>query len=259
MSGPRNLVFVGNAPGSGRLPELRARPGRRLLGRGRQVASLVTDAIQQFAEGCNELLNALTLERRDDIVVVDADGVELVEQVLRLVEIRLEPQLDPAVVLEGAIEKISKFGKGCARDAQRNERRARFWGGLHLTLGLPSAILAAVAGVSALGDLSGRTLSGVIALAAAALSATTAFLGDTARQRDSDAAATAFRVLATEAKNYVSVDAPEPHAKLDAPYLFRDFNERRDAVLAGQPLPPKWWKGQVAHASGNDDLGWLMD
>jgi hypothetical protein len=47
--------------------------------------------------------------------------------------------------------------------------------------------------------------------------------------------------------------------KLDAPYLFRDFNERRGAVLSGQPLPEMWWKGQPAHAYTSDELSWLMD
>src|SRR5688500_17675245 len=101
MSGPRNLVLMDSARARRGRRRLRARAGRQLLGGGRQVASPLTDELQQRVEGGNELLNALTLERCDDIVVVDADGIELVEQVLPLVEIRLKPQLDPAMVLEG--------------------------------------------------------------------------------------------------------------------------------------------------------------
>jgi hypothetical protein len=68
------------------------------------------DAVENLIDRGDELLNALALERGDDVVVVDADGVELVEQVLRLVEIRLEPKLDPTVVLEGANRLLGHGG-----------------------------------------------------------------------------------------------------------------------------------------------------
>jgi len=160
--------------------------------------------------------------------------------------------------VEAAIAKIEEFRDWCGARAARYERWARIWGGIHISLGLPAAILAAVAGVSALADF-GRTISGVVALTAAAFSATTTFLGGAARQHTAKAMADGLRTLATEADNYVSVDALDPYHKLDAPYLFKDFNERRTALLAGQPLPDMWWKGRPEHAHSNDDVDWLMD
>ena len=59
--------------------------------------------VEQSVDRRDELLNPLALERRDDVVVVDASGVEPVEQGLRLVEIGLEPRLDPAMVLKTRI------------------------------------------------------------------------------------------------------------------------------------------------------------
>ena len=37
------------------------------------MPSLVSDPLQQLVKGDDELLNAVVLKRRDDVVVVDAD------------------------------------------------------------------------------------------------------------------------------------------------------------------------------------------
>jgi hypothetical protein len=160
--------------------------------------------------------------------------------------------------IEAALAELERFYNRCAHDAERMERVARFWGGLHVSLGLPAAVLAAVAGVAALADFS-PTASGIVALAAAALSAMTTFLGGSERQRQAKAMADGLRALATEAENFVRVDSISPHGKLDAPYLFKDFNERMGAVRAGQPLPEMWWRGRPAHAYSSDELDWLME
>jgi hypothetical protein len=160
--------------------------------------------------------------------------------------------------IDAAIAKIEEFRDRCAPAAERYERLADLWGRLHVALGLPAAILAAVAGVAALADFS-KTISGVVALCAAALSATTTFLGGADRQRGAKARADALRELATEADNYLSVDALDPYQKLDAPDLFKDFNERLAAVRAGQPLPEMWWRGRPVAPSSSDDVSWLVD
>jgi hypothetical protein len=48
-----------------------------------------------------ELLDTFALERGDDVVVVDAGGVQLPEHLLRGVELRFKPSFDAAVILEG--------------------------------------------------------------------------------------------------------------------------------------------------------------
>ncbi len=159
--------------------------------------------------------------------------------------------------IEAALAEIDRFSARCAQAADRSERVAGFWGGLHVLLGLPAALLAAIAGVAALADFS-PTASGIVALTAAALSAMTTFLGGSERQRQAKATADGLRALATEAENFVRVDSISPNGKLDAPYLFKDFNERLGVVRAGQPLPEMWWKGRPGHAYSSDELDWLM-
>ena len=73
---------------------------RRPRSRRRQRARLGADAVEQLGEGVGELLHALRLERRDDVVVVDAGGGEIREQRVRLVDpcrqaAALRPRRDP--------------------------------------------------------------------------------------------------------------------------------------------------------------------
>jgi hypothetical protein len=64
--------------------------------------------------------------------------------------------------------------------------RTRFYSRMYYLLGLPAAILAAIAGATALASTTGRIAAGVIALVSSALSAAVTFL-DSGGQRDKSA------------------------------------------------------------------------
>ena len=59
------------------------------------------NAFEEVVECSLELLDAFALEGGDDVVVVDADGVQVREYLLGSLEFRLEPAVDAAVVLKG--------------------------------------------------------------------------------------------------------------------------------------------------------------
>jgi hypothetical protein len=72
-------------------------------------------------------------------------------------------------------------------EAERQSRiyagRSRIYGSLYYLFGLPAAILAAIAGATALASTTGRVAAGIIALTSSALSAAVVFL-DSGKQRD---------------------------------------------------------------------------
>ena len=69
------------------------------------------------------------------------------------------------------------------RESQQWGNRAGRYNGLYVLLGLPAAVLAAVAGVTVLASTAGRLAAGIVALMSAALSASATFL-DSAKKRD---------------------------------------------------------------------------
>ena len=75
------------------IPSFSPREGARL--------ALDGDAFEEVVECGVELLDAFSLEGGDDVVVVDAGGMQLPEYLLRSLEFRLEPAFDAAVILKG--------------------------------------------------------------------------------------------------------------------------------------------------------------
>src|SRR4051794_30852421 len=89
---PRGAVFPAPAEGYASRP---------LPRRGRELVALGLDVVEQLVEGLGELLHALLLERRDDVVVVDPRLAQVVEDLLGVVDVALERVApDLAVVLE---------------------------------------------------------------------------------------------------------------------------------------------------------------
>src|SRR5256885_1436628 len=71
--------------------------------------------------------------------------------------------------------------------------RAVRWGRVYLTLGLPAAVLAAIAGAAALASTTTRIVGGIIALTAAGVSAAAAFLDSRNSQKRFEDLAAAWR------------------------------------------------------------------
>jgi len=83
----------------------------------------------------------------------------------------------------GFVQSFVNLEAGADRESQLWGARAGRYSGLYVLLGLPAAVLAAVAGVTVLASTAGRVVAGIIALASAALSAGATFL-DSAKKRD---------------------------------------------------------------------------
>src|SRR5436305_1589993 len=77
-----------------------ARSPRRPPLCGDELVALTADALDQLFERGGEFLHALTLQHRDDVVVVDAGLRQLLERALGVIHAPLECRLNAAVVLE---------------------------------------------------------------------------------------------------------------------------------------------------------------
>jgi hypothetical protein len=84
---------------------------------------------------------------------------------------------------EGILQSLAEIEAESERQALISATRARIYGSLYIFLGLPAAILAAIAGATALASTTGRLAAGVIALSSSALSAAVIFL-DAGDHRD---------------------------------------------------------------------------
>jgi hypothetical protein len=77
--------------------------------------------------------------------------------------------------IEAALQKLQRNSAAFSTSASAHRRQENRWSRTNLALGLPSAVLAALAGEASFSQMFGSVLVGVEALLAAALSAVLAF------------------------------------------------------------------------------------
>lgn len=117
-------------------------------------------------------------------------------------------------------------------EAGAARKAARWWSLIHLWLGLPTAVVAAVAGITGLASTTGRVPAAILALAAACLSAASTFLGADGKATNSLRQAAAWTTLAADGR---LVDAFEGNRAVSAD-LRNQLSlllQRQDAILSG--------------------------
>jgi len=101
------------------------------------------------------------------------------------------------------------------------------WGKVHLILGLPSAILAAWAGIEAFSENS--QLTAILALFSAALTATVTFLKPQAISDNHRNAGREYNKLKNKARRFREIDLPDLEEE-DAKQSLSDLADQRDAL-----------------------------
>jgi hypothetical protein len=90
--------------------------------------------------------------------------------------------------------------------ASHEQRWAKWWSRLYFLVGLPAAILAAIAGAVALASTTNRVAAGVIALISAGLTAAATFLDSGTRRGAHENLAAAWQVLGNDAHIRSTID-----------------------------------------------------
>jgi hypothetical protein len=120
--------------------------------------------------------------------------------------------------------------------AQTQFSSAKFWRGLNLALGVPAAMLAAVAGTSVLANAVSANTGAAISLVAAAMTAVLTSLNAAQRAEQSRVAANAFLSLQSAARVLRTVDIATL-AGAEARQRLEELAQRRDSVNEAAPLP----------------------
>jgi hypothetical protein len=118
----------------------------------------------------------------------------------------------PAYVarLRGSVrEELSQISDRALKAAKVCRSKARFWSRVYFIVGLPAAILAAVAGATALASPGLAVFAGSIALVSAGLTAAATFLDSATRQTSANNLAAGWQVLANDAHMKLIVDVDD--------------------------------------------------
>lgn len=120
-------------------------------------------------------------------------------------------------------------------EASVERDKAHAWSRLYFLVGLPAAILAAVAGATALASTSGRVAAGIIALVSAGLTAAATFLDSSTRQTSRENLAAGWQVLANDAELKLVVDLENDEwLRRDSRPELQDLADRERKLLQGK-------------------------
>jgi uncharacterized protein (DUF1800 family) len=104
--------------------------------------------------------------------------------------------------------ELSRLEESAMWSAQGQFEQSKRWRGVNLGLGVPTSVLAAVSGATALADVKRGVVAGVLALLAAGFGAILTTVNASQRQNKASAGANAYLEIQTAARQYRQIDLP---------------------------------------------------
>lgn len=135
------------------------------------------------------------------------------------------------------VKEAQRIEEDALHSAKAQFAAASVWGNLHLWLGIPTAIAAAIAGVSALKNH--PTLAGVLAILVAALSAIATFLNPSGRANANLNAGNQYLSLRNRARVFREVELLSGDSTT-CKNTFQQLVSRRDELNTGSPQISRW-------------------
>jgi len=154
--------------------------------------------------------------------------------------------------LAAIAQEVDRIHESALYSAQGQFEQAKLWRALNMVLGVPAAALAAISGGTALSNPEASTVPGILALAAAALTATLTTVNASRRMTQAQTSANAYLALQTAARQLLTIDL----AKLkydDARTALNQLTVQRDE-LNNTADPPsayaRWRSGRTIAGGG---------
>lgn len=117
---------------------------------------------------------------------------------------------------------------------------ANFWTKFHLWMGVPTAILAAIAGASALSQFENHNIvAGILAIMVAALTAVTTFLNPNEKANSHLNAGNKYNSLRNKARIFCEIDSCEETSIQELIKQLKELAKQRDELNQNSPQIPK--------------------
>jgi hypothetical protein len=153
---------------------------------------------------------------------------------------------------ESVIE-LKRRTRNCQAITRSNLLLANLWSSTHLYIGIPNTALATLAGVSTLSDLGiPKTLTALISIVVAVLTALITFLNPTAKYSSYRSAAQRYQAVADKYLILLlkSEDLPKQNLLDELTILNSEYNK----VMESSPVIPSW-----AYKRGKRDVHLSLD
>ena len=138
---------------------------------------------------------------------------------------------------EAIVAEAKRIEEDATFSAKGHFEAARRWDGVHLWIGIPTTLVAAAAGVSALKDL--KALSAVLSLLVAASSAVFTFLNAETRSARHLKAGNAYKALQNDARIFYQVQCQQGRRPPELSAALQELNKTRNKLNSDSPQIPR--------------------
>jgi len=142
---------------------------------------------------------------------------------------------------EAIIKEAKRIEENCLYTSKGHFVVAGFWSNFHLWFGIPTVILATVAGTSALSQFgNSAVIAGVISIVVAVLSATTIFLNPRERANCHLSAGNSYDSLLTKVRIFWTIDCWQEDSEQVLTAKLKDLSEERNRLNRECPQVPRF-------------------
>jgi len=147
--------------------------------------------------------------------------------------------------MESIKNKIIKEAKRVKEDSLYSAKgqfvAANFWTNFHLWIGVPTAILAAVSGASALSEFDyHHIIAGFLAIIVTALIAVTTFLNPNEKATSHRNAGNKYNSLRNKARIFCEIDSYGKDSDQELTKQLKELAKQRDELNQNTPQIPRW-------------------
>jgi len=145
------------------------------------------------------------------------------------------------IAKEAIINEAKRIEEDCHYTSKGHFAVAQFWSNFHLWLGIPTVVLASIAGASALSQFnSSIVIAGVISIVVVVLSTTTTFLNPRERANTHLSAGNNYDSLLSKARIFWTIDCWQNDTDEILTQKLKSLSEERDRLNRECPQVPRF-------------------
>lgn len=167
---------------------------------------------------------------------------------------------EPSLALDAIIDEAKRIEENCLHTSKSHFNTAHVWTHFHLAIGIPTAILAAVAGRLAFASSDTAILwAGTISLLVCILSATATFLNSKERHDIHQTAGNNYNALSTSARIFWTIECRTESSTDVLTARIKEFSRRKEQLNRECPQPPKWAYDKARKGIDSGEAGYKVD
>ncbi len=142
-------------------------------------------------------------------------------------------------IKENMIKEARRIEEDSLYSAKGHFVAANFWTNFHLWIGVPTAILAAIAGASALSQFDNHNIiAGILAIVVTALTAVTTFLNPNEKANSHRNAGNKYNSLRNKARIFCEIDSCGEDSDQELTKQLKELAKQRDGLNQNSPQIP---------------------